>query len=290
MASPRARFAALCGQMEAGALVPLALVAFALMNPLGGALSNALVPKYRDLPRKDKAGWATRVPAFVHAVLVAYLSYASFVEEKLYADPWDAESDSMRATILVSLGYMLYDTANEARCALTCPGYKATLDMITHHVVTSACMGAFLNQVSHRGWTWSFSSLTAVMLGSEITTPLLNLLWMLRKAGLGNHWSATATGLAIIVGFVFFRVGVQAWQSYELLVPQGSPGRALWDPAYARRRGIPRDTLAAATTISVALLVLNTYWLSLMIMKALDTFGVTKGKSAKSKALKEHDY
>ena len=89
---------------------------------------------------------------------------------------------------------------------------------------------------------------------------------------------------------MFFRVGVQAWQSYELLVPQGSPGRALWDPAYARRRGIPRDTLAAATTISVALLVLNTYWLSLMIMKALDTFGVTKGKSAKSKALKEHDY
>ena len=288
--SPRLAFQQLTQPFTAAQLIALSVGFFALLNPLGGALSSACFPFYRQMSRKDRAGWATRVPAFVHAVGMAYLSYAALFEERLWTNPWHGSCESMKSTILVSLGYMLYDTLNEVRCVLTCPKYKATADMMTHHVVTAVCMLAYLNQVNTRGWEWSFSSLTSLMLGTEITTPLLNLLWMLRKAGLGEHWSAKATGLAIMVGFVIFRVGVQAWQSYTVLLQPDAPVRALWDDAYQKQHGIPRDTLQAAIAISTILLVLNSYWLTLMVRKALDLFGFTKGVSANSKSLKDHDY
>ena len=57
-----------------------------------------------------------------------------------------------------------------------------------------------------------------------------------------------------------------------------------------RRTGVPLETLSGGVAITVVMLSLNVHWVTLMIKKALDTFGVTRGLAENASSIKDHDY
>ena len=96
-------------------------------------------------------------------------------------------------------GYMLYDTIATLRgLEHESNGAAQTL---AHHIVV---LGTIAPGALHNSWCWVGSGLLTFF--TEVTGPLLNLIWILKAAGYKGHWLELANGLVFAMVFCFARI------------------------------------------------------------------------------------
>ncbi|XP_057676996.1 TLC domain-containing protein 5 [Corythoichthys intestinalis] len=158
--------------------------------------------------------WNCRLVTLTHGVAIMMLTaYVIFVE-----GPWPlthagSENTELQTSALcVCLGYFLFDMSWCVRFG----GESAV--MLGHHAASIAgILLALLMGVSA-------CETCAVIFGSEITNPLLQVRWFLRRLGRYDSLLGDTVDLLFIVLFATVRVGVGACMFYcELTSPRTAP-------------------------------------------------------------------
>jgi len=204
--------------------------------------------------RRAVAEFATRTMSVVHSTAASVWAAKVLWGEgqpDLFAGPLhEAWSPMIRRALEASVAYMSVDLCMSLRQAWesrdAAAGRLRVAEDIAHHVVTivaqtwalgHACYGAFV----------------ALLLLTEVTTPLLNLRWFLSQAK-APPAQLLAVSLILMLGFFVFRVlnySYMAWlittRSHELGEPVG----------------------AALLVVTFLLMAgLNFYWMGIMVRRA----------------------
>ncbi len=139
------------------------------------------------LNRHCSAEWNCRLITVAHALISTSLCFTSAV----LTGPWpfsyvgEANTTLHNTVMIISLGYFLFDL-------MWCIYMRSEGNvMLAHHVVSILGIMHCLRQGKFG------SELTAVMGASEVTNPLLQLRWFLKKRG---HYKGQ---LATIIDFMF---------------------------------------------------------------------------------------
>ncbi|KAA0716480.1 Transmembrane protein 136 [Triplophysa tibetana] len=157
--------------------------------------------------------WNCRLVTLLHGVLIVCLTaYIAFI-----AGPWPfthpgTENTSLQILALVlSLGYFLFDMA-------WCMFFRTEgLVMLAHHIIS------ILGMLLALGLGESGVETCGVLLGSEITNPLLQARWFLKRKGRYDSLAGDVVDLLFIVLFALVRIGVGGRMLYcELTSPKPS--------------------------------------------------------------------
>ncbi|XP_065140721.1 TLC domain-containing protein 5 [Paramisgurnus dabryanus] len=157
--------------------------------------------------------WNCRLVTLFHGILIVCLTaYIGFI-----AGPWPlthpgTENTSLQILALVlSLGYFLFDMA-------WCVYFRTEgLVMLAHH--TMSILGILLAL----GLGESGIETCGVLFGSEITNPLLQARWFLKRVGRYDSLAGDVVDLLFIVLFASVRIGVGSGMLYcELISPKPS--------------------------------------------------------------------
>lgn len=142
--------------------------------------------------------WSCRLVSAIHAVLVTCLSaYCGFVQGPWpFTDPGGPTTPLQYVTVVTSMGYFIFDFCWCIYFSTEGP------TMLCHHVVS--IFGLSICLVTEYYGT----ELIALIFGSEITNPLLQLRWFLRKFGYQDTVIAECVDVAFILGFTCIRMGV----------------------------------------------------------------------------------
>lgn len=130
-------------------------------------LSIKIFPGYVNLPLSKQIEWATRFNSSMHAILVSILCmYCLLYEHAISQDPIWGESNLVRTTCAIVVGYMLSDVI------IVLWHYKRLGDwfFLFHH---AASIYAFYFAMTYAGLLW-FAN---VRLIAEFSTPFVNKRW-----------------------------------------------------------------------------------------------------------------
>ena len=152
----------------------------------------------------------------------------------------------LNLAVIVSLAYMAQDLMNEARLGLKGIGYKVSRANLAHHAATMMCEVFYLYpQPAPSG-----AYLSALFLLTEITTPLVNLRWNLYKVGYAGTRLDRFVSIGMLGSWLVFRMTICV--------------HLAWFVSIHALRMDPMRTFMARF-LAWLLLLLNSYWLSLMI-------------------------
>ncbi|XP_074652748.1 TLC domain-containing protein 5-like [Tubulanus polymorphus] len=142
--------------------------------------------------------WHCRTITMIHAIVVVCLSaWCAFVQGPWpFTDPGGPNTPLQELTIMICLGYFLFDFA---WCLLN--GTEGAL-MLVHHVMSIVGLSVIL------GRGYSGTELTASIFGSEFTNPLLQTRWFLRQSGRRDSLTARVVDVAFMTLFGFLRIGI----------------------------------------------------------------------------------
>jgi len=171
------------------------------------AFFAGLYGTHRRLQPDKGEEWSIRLTTMIHAGLVTTLAYfACFL-----VGPWPLtepglESNAFHLMIIsICLGYFLFDY-------LWCLRYGTeTWVMHVHHWFSLVYLTWGLC------WRLSGAEIAGVIFGSEITNPLLQLRWMLKKSGNYETPLGQINDLLFASIFISFRVGVGSYFLYCVL-------------------------------------------------------------------------
>ncbi|XP_076017319.1 TLC domain-containing protein 5 [Genypterus blacodes] len=157
--------------------------------------------------------WNCRLVTLSHGVLIVLLTaYVVFID-----GPWPlthagTENTELQTFALsVCLGYFLFDMS-----WCVCHGNEGPI-MLAHHAASIA--GILLSLLTGE----SGCECCGVIFGSELTNPLLQIRWFLRKIGLYDSLLGDTVDLLFILLFATVRVGVGTVMFYcEITSPRPS--------------------------------------------------------------------
>jgi len=236
-----------------------------LSNRLSHMAMLKCSPPYRSLSAAVQEGTASRIVSSVHASVATVVAFWTLFAESLAEDPLTATSAYIPSVVTFSMGYMVADLLNEARCWLRGVDYQIDPLTIVHHALV-ICTGWLYHTSAQQTYTY----VIAMGMATEVSTPLLNARWL----GLHLGWGDIAVlvwSLLMLAGFAFVRVPLSFAALYTGLTHR--------DVIWERLAGGECAALTLMTFITVGgITVLNSYWFSLILKGAYDTM---RGASVK---------
>ncbi|XP_066566376.1 TLC domain-containing protein 5 isoform X2 [Amia ocellicauda] len=160
----------------------------------------ALYASFCHLNARRGYEWSCRLVTLLHGILIVCLTaYIGFIE-----GPWPFTSPGSENTplqvqaMVLSLGYFIFDMC-------WCIYFQTEGGvMLAHH--TFSILGILLAL-----WLGeSGPEVSAVLFGSEITNPLLQARWFLRKTGRYDSLAGDVVDLLFVLLFAGVRIGVGA--------------------------------------------------------------------------------
>ncbi|OCT72391.1 TLC domain-containing protein 5 [Xenopus laevis] len=155
--------------------------------------------------------WNCRLVTLIHGALIISLSaYVGFID-----GPWPFTHPGSPNTLLqvhvlcLTLGYFFFDL-----CWCVYFQTEKAL-MLTHHILSilGIIMALILGE--------SATEVNAVLFGSEITNPLLQVRWFLRETARYDTFLGDTVDFLFVALFTTVRIGVGAWLLYcELTSPK----------------------------------------------------------------------
>ncbi|XP_067910507.1 TLC domain-containing protein 5 [Heterodontus francisci] len=158
--------------------------------------------------------WNCRLVTLIHGVLiVCFSAYVGFID-----GPWPFTHPGAPNTVLqtqvlcLSLGYFIFDMS-------WCIYFQTEgLVMLSHHSLS--ILGIVMVLVLE----YSATEVNAVIFGSEVTNPLLQIRWFLRESGYYHSLLGDAVDLLFVLLFCSVRIGVGGRLLYcELFSPVPLP-------------------------------------------------------------------
>lgn len=155
--------------------------------------------------------WNCRLVTLVHGIVaVAITAYIGYVDGPWpFSNPGTKNTPLQMSALVVSVGYFLFDMG---WCVYF--GTEGRV-MLAHHSIS--ILGILLT-------LWLGESgieACAVLFGSEITNPLLQARWFLRRTGRYHTWLGEAVDVAFVLLFLVMRVLVGGNMLYcELISPR----------------------------------------------------------------------
>lgn len=229
------------------------------------------VKSYKLLQSRDQRDWDSRIPSTVHAVVITALSASVILMSNTFDAATNAQvpflyrvSDASNLALGFSLGYFVVDMA---LMFIYYPSMGGP-EMVVHHIASLASvLRALLGQYAHL--------YTLAMLSTEITTPSINLRWMLDRCSLKTHWLYIWNGMLMMVLWFTNRI--------MMFVP------FFWH-MYQHRDEIstmaPFD-LGLVFVVPLLLLCLNTFWFNKIVRGAMKSLRRRTGVAVAVKAKAE---
>lgn len=169
------------------------------------------------------------------------------------------------ATLGFSAGYFAMDLI---MLVLYYPSFGTTA-LGVHHV-------AALLSVAASALTGQGQAYTLLLLGTELTTPLVNARWFLDKAGLKDHPLYLINGLAMATSWLAVRVIFMALYFFPLMWRHRAEEAVLAPPCRV-----------LLNTVPPTLLILNLYWFGKIVKGALALLGPAKAEEEPKKEKKQ---
>ena len=183
----------------------LSLIWMVLISSLLWSVFYALLCR---INYKKNHEWNCRIVAIIHAlVLTKIIDLICFV-----IGPWPFSHFAEPNTILqnlalsVSAGYFIFDTI---WCAFM---QTEGILMIFHHVIS---LISLIGGLLHGN---SASEITAVIWGSELTNPFLQIRWFLKQTKQYDSMFAKVNDLIFLFLFALVRVGLGSYLCLEVLL------------------------------------------------------------------------
>ncbi|XP_042199929.1 TLC domain-containing protein 5 isoform X2 [Callorhinchus milii] len=158
--------------------------------------------------------WSCRQVTLIHGILsVVLTAYVGFIDGPWpFSHPGSPNTVNQSRVLCLSLGYFMFDMC-------WCIYFQTEgLVMLAHHSLSilGIIMVLTLGQ--------SATEVNAVIFGSEITNPLLQLRWFLRESGRYHSMLGNAVDLLFVLLFAAVRIGVGGWLLYcEISSPKPVP-------------------------------------------------------------------
>lgn len=156
---------------------------------------------YKSLEASQQLQWVARAPSSFHAVAAITTIGYTFLLTNSFGDPSNPspyvfQTSTISITALsISLGYFITDSA---MLILYYPAFGTGV-MALHHVAALASVLASLYYQQGHAYT-------LLLLSTEITTPFINLRWLLDKAGYSSHPVYIINGLFTMCTWGFCRI------------------------------------------------------------------------------------
>mmetsp|Transcript_26230 Transcript_26230/g.73572 ORF Transcript_26230/g.73572 Transcript_26230/m.73572 type:complete len:285 (-) Transcript_26230:1646-2500(-) len=204
---------------------------------------------------------ATKLTGHLHNTFAVPVGiYLLLSEPKLRADPFFATTPLSYAMVVWSAGYFVHDLVNVI-LFYDLEGFG----FLMHGFFCCGlfCYGVFTRQCQYFG---------ASFIIWEASSPFVHLRWFLYEMGLKDSKPYFYNGLAMILSFFLARNVLGLYSSYvfwtvteeELRNPQP--------------KGFPVSVIMVFRVANICLTLLNAYWLSLMVSKALKVITAKKDK------------
>ncbi|KAK9814277.1 hypothetical protein WJX72_003292 [[Myrmecia] bisecta] len=210
-------------------------------------LSAHLSQAYGQLSTKDKKDWNSRYSSTFHAVVITVLAtyiicctdaFDESPGNKRQAIPLMFRSTRLtQAALGTSLGYFIMDLYI---VAVHYPEMGGP-EMLLHHtaallsVLASACYGQ-----AHL--------YTLILLGTEVTTPFINMRWVLDRVGWRQTRAYIANGVCLFVTWFLGRVLMFVWFFWHIYQHRAQLKLLNWPP------------MILITTVPPLLYALNLFW------------------------------
>eukprot|EP00158_Paraphelidium_tribonemae_P001336 Partr_v1_DN24271_c1_g1_i2_m36587 putative Family with sequence similarity 57, member len=206
--------------------------------------SKRLSTSYRMLEKPKQTQWNISLTSLVHATLICSLSFhIVFNDTALKSDRIFGKSPMSELALSIACGYFIWDTLISLWHIMEY-GPSFLFHGISCLLVYSITLGGPV-----------FHFYACFFLLFELSTPFLNIMYLLDKSGLGNSIYQIVNGMLMVSVFFGMRIVAGFIMSYQLL----------WD-IYANyhKVGAPRSILFIL--IDIFLCSLNLFWLYKMIM------------------------
>lgn len=221
----------------------------ALFSVISPALSRWLVPEtYNELPRRTRINWDSRVVGFFQSIFISAHAISvlltdpsrlsASVESRLWG--YSRQAGTVQA---YAAGYFLWDIYLSLKY-LSVFGPSPAVHAVAAFVVTMLGFKPFAN----------YYGVNFVLY--ELSTPFLNIHWMLDKFGMTGSNLQLYNGLTLMASFFGCRLVWGTYQTYLLTT----------DMIEAWRAGpVPRLLFGVYFLSNTTLTCLNFYWFSKMV-------------------------
>ncbi|KAF8263047.1 DUF887-domain-containing protein [Lactarius quietus] len=239
----------------------ISTVGFAIVHHLAAPEFARFLLGKKDwdaLGARDRVGWQSRVASLVHALLILPLAARCLHIPALTADRafgWDPRVGTLFA---VTSGYFLWDS-------VVCLVHFEGFGFMMHGF---ACLLVYLN--AFRPFVAYYG---ARFLLWELSTPFLNIHWMLDKTGQTGSPLQLVNGLILISTFVSARLVYGSIMSYQF-----------FQTLFEVRDGLSSAVLAGYACGCTALNGLNVFWFMKMTAALRKRFNEKKKDTTRSKA------
>ncbi|XP_005988155.1 TLC domain-containing protein 5a [Latimeria chalumnae] len=145
--------------------------------------------------------WNCRLVTLVHGALIVALSaYVGFVDGPWpFTHPGSPNTPLQVQVLCLSLGYFIFDMS-------WCIYFRTEgIVMLAHHMLS------ILGIIMALALEESATEVNAVIFGSELTNPLLQVRWFLREMGRYRGLMEDAVDFLFVSLFTTVRIGVGAW-------------------------------------------------------------------------------
>lgn len=217
---------------------------------------DPIVATYRNLSPPQKAYWSASLVSSVHSVMVVALACRAFLNNSWWL-LHDFESFTVESSqcCFCFLGFIISDSILAVYFNKAWDGWETNL---IHHGFVILCWTMLLLGE----YAQLFALSTALM---EISTPFVNLRWMLYTCGMKHLRLYTVNGVAMLLVFFLARIVGFVWM-----------GRML----YVQRNGLAHIPKVCQIILILGWIVgfsLQLFWLEKMVRGALKTLGLIGG-------------
>ncbi|XP_059039435.1 TLC domain-containing protein 5 isoform X1 [Mustela lutreola] len=176
---------------------------------LGGWLS--LYISFCRLNKHRSFEWSCRLVTFTHGILsIGFSAYIGFIDGPWpFTHPGSPNTPLQVHVLCLTLGYFIFDLG-------WCIYFQSEGPlMLAHH--TLSILGIIMALVLGESGT----EVNAVLFGSEITNPLLQIRWFLRETGRYHSFTGDVVDFLFVALFTGVRIGVGARLLFcELVSPK----------------------------------------------------------------------
>lgn len=157
--------------------------------------------------------WLCRLISMGHALLVTALSYyCTFVQGPWpFTDPGGPNTDLQEQIVIISIGYFIFDFCWCVYFQTEGPA------MLCHHFISIFTLGISLLTGFYG------TEVVATIFGSEVTNPLLQSRWFLKKSGYYESIIGNVVDVLFVLIFTYVRIVVGSYLLYCYLTMSHIP-------------------------------------------------------------------
>jgi len=236
-----------------------------------GILSPIFFSTYRQLPFSKKADWLSRVNSTNHAILSASVAlYVLFIEKDLYEGKGFSSEKLLKGSLILTLGYFICDAGIIFAFFKT---IGSPVETLIHHLLAGST--AVYTMSDSRGSVFGMLWVAATYF-TEMSTPIVNLRWFV-ALNYRHDKIYQVVGISMMISFfvtriIFFPAFLTWMFSSDALIDNTLPESGYEKLFLGTFGGIA----------SLAVMLLNLYWFSLMIKAAIKIFFPSKTKSVEA--------